>query len=306
MSENVLQAAEVKRQTNGQVGQLRTVEALSRHLWVMQLNADIDSGDLLVADPRSSKAEERRRRTGSSVSVQGVIQCKFFEEGNAVYIDNEYVEENGSARQGFFLHIHTDDKEFNAVSYFLFPEDIYALPSDEKGERRRFSITKEDDKRELRVVSYRAVIEKIKFHLGSLEQTEVYRRNLAHLLRAKSNLDTEVEYHLLKFKMDSTQTFPESKEFRVIIARTNGIARSLDARGDLQLGGDTFSWGYYGGGPKLTVLTILAHHLGGLSPTRAQIVAFRCYIAGLNPDTSHIVPGGDVDACVSIEEALEG
>lgn len=298
MPSNVLTDDEARRQTNGRTGERRTLAALEQHLWVMPLNADLDSADLLIADPRPTNAEERERRTGASISVQGVVQCKYFEQGNAVYIDNEYVEDCEGPRKGFFLHVHTNDGDFNPISYFLFSEDVFNLPFDESRNRRRFSITKKDTKEVFLVKSNRVIINRIKADLAGLEQFELDRRALPYILRARFILDEEIEYHLRLVQVNPSELSPQNDEVRVILARTKDYARPLDARTDLQLGGDTFWWGNLGGGSKLSALTILAHHLGGLPPSRQQFIAFREVISGLACNCSHVISGTVVNSCL--------
>jgi hypothetical protein len=292
-------------QTNGYAGEERTAGIIARHFVILRKNTDRDGTDFLVDLPTPSAAHERTRAKG--IRTFGVIQAKFFETKNAVYIDPSYAEEDGEPRNNFFLFVHTDNERGEPIRYFLTAKEVLELPTGSNG-KKRFSITKENDRAAFREISTVDIVNKIKSGIQTYEKnaSEKYIDRIFAPMRMRSGYDARIkvtEYILKRIPLPKNEDFPDECDARVVFARTLGnfVARPIDARWDLFESSGTWSWGYKGEGPKLLAMSILAHYLGWNSkPTWRQHYTFLLHvIANLHTDSDHIIQGYQIEEAIS-------
>lgn len=289
------------RQSNGYVGEHLTAGLLARHFVVLKSSVDRDGADFLIDLPTNSAVAERVRARG--IRAFGIVQAKFFENGNAVYIDPSYSEEQGRPRHNFFLLLHSEDENKNPTSYFLTAAEVCALPTGKNG-LKRFSVTENDDKHAFRYINPAEIAERIRSGIEAYELSanEEYLHKVKLPLRMRAGFnarEVDTEYLLKIIALPKTDQFPEHWDARVVFARSAGgsVARPIDARWDLFNSTGTWSWGYKGEGPKLLAMSILAHYMGPETvPTREQHRAFlNEIIALLDRDSDHIVKGTEIE-----------
>jgi len=295
-------------QSNGYVGERRASGFLGRHFVVHSLSIDRDGADLLV-EPFPESVPELRSREQRPRAF-GIVQAKFFERGNAVYIDERQAVDEHGPRPHFFLLVHTDDHAGDDVRYFLTAKDLLRLPVGRNG-LRRFSITKADDKARFRAKGYEIVqqmtagMEAFRARSDANARMELHdtARRYFDYRTADLPRDPRAEYHLLNLNLGATSNFTGFCDARVVMARTAGnpIARAIDARWDLLKSAGTWAWGYGGDGPRLVAMSILAHFLGGSrKPTLLEMEAVTsAIIARLAESGDHVVTGARLNAVLS-------
>ncbi|RUP13900.1 MAG: hypothetical protein EKK43_14475 [Methylobacterium sp.] len=298
-----------KRQANGEVGSDRTRGILGTDVEILQSNIDVDGADHIIRIPTASIDE--RREKNLSISVEGILQSKFFENRNAVKIAEKYAIQNGGPRKNFFVLIHTNDASGEPVRYFLTANDVLLLPATSDGLYRRFAISDGDDKSRYSSISRRDIIWTIVHNIALCEKEaadkyiEIIRRNalLNFELRAgwQARLPT-TKYYLKNITLVEADDGTEPVIGKAVFAVVEGdrVPRAIDARWDLYSAAQTWAWGYGGTGPHLLAASILGHYLRGSAPTSHMIRNFVTFLLGILPEgKDHVITGGDIENIIS-------
>ena len=113
------------QQSQGAIGENRTVGLLLKRFAVMTRIPDMDGTDFLVQ--RAVESIEELRARQKRIEVFGIIQSKFVEGANEVLVRRLYVEDDEGPRGEFFLMIHSDEAETgDPVTYFFTAHEIVA------------------------------------------------------------------------------------------------------------------------------------------------------------------------------------
>jgi hypothetical protein len=253
------------KQENGNQGQLRSHQILSKDFWALLRPVDADGVDLLVQEKYKNSAEIRAARV-KPPSMAG-IQAKYFTGDNQVNIPKSYVlDENEDPRRGFLAFLHTDDASGNEVHYLFSAEDIKFEWKETKDKKEYYFSLK--DGREYR--AYRGLSrDDIKLKVATairqgFDQSIMWGWALAadmySFVRPIECL--EPRYQLLTVA-----------GARVVVF--DGWASQgpymLEIRRDVYPHHGTFDWGYGGDGPKLLAASLLTHFLCGRRPEQSEI-----------------------------------
>lgn len=124
-----------KQNFNGNIGESRTNAILSENFLVLRRSVDIDGADFIVEIPFNTIQEFR------NFKEQGIVQAKFFENGNEVKIAKEYVEDIDTLRTNFFAILHTNNQTGDKLHYFFTASQIkkeFRLRTDKKTNKDYF------------------------------------------------------------------------------------------------------------------------------------------------------------------------
>ena len=280
-----------KQQANGHIGEDRTSGLLGSYFWLLRRNVDIDGADFLLETAAGSIEEERLRR--SRITATGVVQAKFFEQGNSVRVRRDYAEEAGKPRLEFFLLAHTNGEEGRHHYYFLTSQQIAKLPLSEEGKYRVFRVSRTDDHEVSRDLAPDAIAVVIQDHLASVEQS-----NNEKFLR-RAFIYYRVSHTVVNVAEKSTYFLDIFRDAPIVIVESDGSTKLLEVRRDLFRYPGDFAWGYSGTGPSFLTVCILAHHLGGECPsgTQQEIVLDQL-ISRLDRSQSHVITTDMLEALI--------
>jgi len=256
------------QEKNGDIGESLTVALLLKKFWVMKRTPDVDGADFLVQLQHSSL--EKLRASHSEIQVLGIVQSKYFEGNNPVKVHKQYVLDKGEPRSDFFCLFHSEDVNGEDVTYFFtaqyIVEELY-----ERDEHFIFGLTKE------RKYTKNKNLKKIEI-LNTIEngilKTKV-ERNKAYINELFRIVIINPSQH-----NDQNPNFTYKLKIvsgvRIVLCEDNkyGHKHLLEMRRDLYINSGEYFWGTKGGGSKFMAITMLAHHLNGMTPTNEQIGLF--------------------------------
>lgn len=195
---------QIKQQTNGEIGELRTKVILLDHFYVSKRTPDIEGADYLV-ELRYDTIEQIREAR-ERITVQGIVQAKFFEGNNEVKIAKEYVEDNEGIRTDFFALLHTDDLNENEIRYFFKAQDIkehFRLRSDARSNKEyyvfRLTRTRQFEKfKNLPKSEINTIIEEGIRNTEELRNQQFIKKTEERFLNPKLNLVDDSNEELFK------------------------------------------------------------------------------------------------------------
>lgn len=281
------------QEKNGNIGESLTLALLLKHFWVMKRTPDVDGADFLVQLQHSSL--EKLRASNSEIQVLGIVQSKYFQEKNEVKVHRQYVLDNDEPRSDFFCLLHTEDAEGEDVTYFFNSQDIVDSFR-ERGEYFLFSLTKE------RIFSkYR-----------SLKKTHIVNEIKNGILKTKAERNKAYINKLFRIVITPTQHNQQIPNFtyqlriiddvRVVLCKDNKSHHKhlLEMRRDLYINQGEYFWGSKGVGSKFLAVSILAHHLNGMTPSNDQISLFiDNIISKLNSLFEHVIETKEILAALN-------
>lgn len=110
----------LKSMQNGSIGEARTKAFLIDRFWILERSVDVDGADFII-QAKPSKDE----MLSEMPSKYGRVQAKFVQDGKtSIKVRREYVvDSDASARDDFFLFVHTGDENSQQV-FLLKSKDI--------------------------------------------------------------------------------------------------------------------------------------------------------------------------------------
>jgi len=208
---------------------------------------------------------------------------------------NPRVLDNDEPRSDFFCLLHTEDAEGEDVTYFFNSQDIVDSFR-ERGEYFLFSLTKE------RIFSkYR-----------SLKKTHIVNEIKNGILKTKAERNKAYINKLFRIVITPTQHNQQIPNFtyqlriiddvRVVLCKDNKSHHKhlLEMRRDLYINQGEYFWGSKGVGSKFLAVSILAHHLNGMTPSNDQISLFiDNIISKLNSLFEHVIETKEILAALN-------
>jgi hypothetical protein len=280
-----------KQQAHGHIGEDRTSGLLGSYFWLLKRNVDIDGADFLLETVASSIEEERLRR--SRITATGVVQAKFFEQGNSVRVRRDYAEEASKPRLEFFLLAHTNGERGRHHHYFLTSQHIAKLPLSEDRKYRVFRVSRTDVHEASRDLAPDTIASVIRDHLARVEDS-----NNRKFLRS-AFFYHRVSHRVVNVAERSTYFLDIFRDTPIVIVESHGSTRLLEVRRDLFRYFGEFTWGYSGTGPSFLTVCILAHHLGGECPSGTQQeIVLEKLISRLDRSQSHVITTDMLEALI--------